>query len=607
VLAIRILLIVTNKLLYASAVASALAASANAALAQIDPGVLNPGVLQREYLPPIPNQPQLSPTRPAPEVEAAPPTSGVDDGVRILIKKVIFLGNTKVSNDELQKLASKVIDKQLSFAEIEQFTQKVTALYRSKGYFISVALLPKQNISTGELKIQIFEGYIEKIQLQQKQKPQSSSDTESTTATQPGGPLERWLLSFLQPVVGQSGGPLTIQRLERQLLLAEANGGIKLGSVLSPGSETGSSILTLQIIPDKLQAFLGVDNWVPSQLGNVRGTASIYDTPVLAIPVGMSASGSYTWPVNNGLSSLFYSASLPLGKSGLTTSGSFSFTETNSFPLSTGVQGLDLTTGGESYFGSWAFRYPLKLNRLFSTYATAQLDLLNSANATLAPDFKLSSTETNLRTFRIRLEANKVARNWSSQGSIQLSQGLSMLGSVNNIQIADLSSEPYYGQLDFTTAQFNLAYQRSLTSDNKLQVSLRGMAQAAKGPTPSAEQIGFGGNSFGKGYRSVTILGDQGVMGSLELSYMLPNLINNIYFQPYAFVDGGSVSLKPTELGFSAVQSVATAGLGLRLFSSSSGWLSADAGYGVPFSSNTQAASTGFSNGNAFFRVTLNF
>jgi hemolysin activation/secretion protein len=96
-------------------------------------------------------------------------------------------------------------------------------------------------------------------------------------------------------------------------------------------------------------------------------------------------------------------------------------------------------------------------------------------------------------------------------------------------------------------------------------------------------------------------------MGSLELSYMLPNLIKNIYLQPYAFVDGGSVSLKQTEPGFSGVQSVATAGLGLRLFSSNSGWLSADAGYGVPFSSDTQAASTGFSNGNGFFRVTLSF
>ena len=597
----------TSKLFNASALVSGLVLSSTSAFAQIDPGVLNPGVLDREYLPPIPNQPQLSPSRPAPKVESAPPASGVDEGVRVLVKKVVFLGNTKVSNEELQELAAQVVDKQLSFADIERFTQEVTSLYRSKGYFISVALLPKQNISSGELKIQIFEGYIEKIQLQQRQDSQSNSTTPQPSITQPGGPLERWLLSFLQPLVGQSRGPLTIQRLERQLLLAEANGGIKLGSVLSPGSETGSSVLTLQIIPDKLQASLGVDNWVPSQLGNLRGTASIYDTPVFVIPIGMSASGSYTWPVNNGLSSLFYSASLPLGTSGLTTSGSFSFTETNSFPISSGIPDLDLTTGGESYFGSWAFRYPLKLNRLSSVYATTQLDLLNSSNSTLASDIKLSSTDTNLRTFRIRLEANQVAKNWATQGSIQLSQGLPILGSVNNIQISDLSSEPYYGNLDFTTAQLNLAYQRSLTADKMLQVSLRGMAQAAKGPTPSAEQIGFGGNSFGKGYRSVTILGDQGVMGSVELSYMLPNLIKTIYLQPYAFVDGGSVSLKPTEPGISSVQSVATAGVGLRLFSSSSGWLSADAGYGVPFSNDTQAAATGFSNGNGYFRVTLNF
>ena len=595
------------KLFRSCAAFSTLILTSNSVLAQIDPGVLNPGVLQREYLPPTPNQPQLSPSRPAPEVESAPPASGVDDGVRVLIKKVIFLGNTKVPSEELQGLASQIIDKELSFADIERFTQEVTALYRSKGYFISVALLPKQNISTGELKIQIFEGYIEKIQLQQNQAPQNPGDNKKAAEGRPDGPLERWLLSFLQPLVGQARGPLTIQSLERQLLLAEANGGIKLGSVLSPGSETGASLLTLQITPDKLQASLGVDNWVPSQLGNVRGTASLYDTPVLAIPIGMAASGSYTWPVNNGLSSLFYSASLPLGKSGLTTSGSFSFTTTNSFPLSTGIQDLYLTTGGQSYFGSWAFRYPLKLNRVDSVYATTQLDLLNSTNATLLEDSRLSSTVTGLRTFRIRLEANKIAKKWSSQGSIQLSQGASMLGATNIIQILDLSSEPYYGKLNFTTGQLNLAYQRSLTPDNLLRISLRGLAQAAAGPTPSAEQIGFGGNTFGKGYRSVTILGDQGLVGSLELSYGVPSLIKNLYLQPYAFIDGGSVSLKQTEFAFFPLQTVATAGLGLRLFSTTNGWFTADAGFGVPFSSNTVAASTGFSNGNGFFRLTLNF
>lgn len=182
-----------------------------------------------------------------------------------------------------------------------------------------------------------------------------------------------------------------------------------------------------------------------------------------------------------------------------------------------------------------------------------------------------------------------------------------MLGATNIIQILDLSSEPYYGKLNFTTGQLNLAYQRSLTPDNLLRVSVRGLAQAAAGPTPSAEQIGFGGNTFGKGYRSVTILGDQGLVGSFELSYGVPSLIKNLYLQPYAFIDGGSVSLKQTEFAFFPLQTVATAGLGLRLFSSTNGWFTADAGFGVPFSSNTEAASTGFSNGNGFFRLTLNF
>lgn len=576
-------------------------------LAQLDPGVLNPGVLQREYLPPVPNQPQLSPDRPTPQVESAPLAPTPDAGIRIKIKSVVFVGNTRVPDSELQKLASSIINKQVGFEDIERFTEQVTAYYRSKGYFISVAILPKQDISSGQLKIQIYEGYIEKIKIQPSADEQSSVEGPDTSKASLNGPLETWLIRYLNPVVGQSGGPLTIRKLERQLLLAEANGGIKIASVLSPGTAVGSSLLTLRIIPNKLQASVGLDNWVPNQLGNIRGTVSAYDTPVVIMPIGMAASASYTWPIENGLSSLFYSATLPIGASGLTTSGSISYTQTNSSDLPTGIQGQNLSTGGESYFGSLAFRYPLWLDRQKSAFLAAQLDILNSDNSTLVNSDAVSSTTADLRTFRLRLEANKVARSWSSQASVQFSQGLSIFGGKNTIDVLGDTSKPYYGDLDFSTIQLNLGVTRNITSDSLLQISLRGMAQGAKGPTPSAEQIGFGGSNYGRGYRSLTVLGDQGILGSLELSYGIPSLIKGLFLQPYTFLDAGSVALKSRDQLVNGAQNVATSGVGLRLFSAASNWLSIDTGCGVPFSSNTIAASTGWSNANGYFRITLNF
>lgn len=572
----------------------------------INPGVLNPGVLQREFLPPTPNLPELSPTRPDPEVitpsESKP--KAADSQLKVVITEVIFSGNTAISSSELQSLATPILNKQVSYDEIESFVNNVTSYYRSKGYFTSVAVLPKQDISKGILTVQIVEGFIERIEIQ-RQPQRSGATTSPQVSEEPGGPLETWLKGYLSPVLGTQKQPLTISRLERQLILAEAVGGIDIASVLSPGTSLGASILTLRISPNKSQIGLGIDNWVPKQLGSVRGTVSFFDTPVIGIPIGTATSGSYTWPVANGLTSAYFSGSVPLSTSGLTSSVSFSYTGTNSSPISSGLSGVTLTTSGQSFYGSLAYRYPIQLSRQSSLYTSMQIDLLNSNNTTYSSSIPLYGSTANLRTLRFRLDYANASPYSSLQAGLQLSQGLSGMGAQNSLDISGLSSDNNYGNLDFSTAQLNLSYQTSLGRPSPVQLSLRAAGQLAVGPTPSAEQIGYGGMTYGRGLRSFAFLGDQGLLGSIEISYSSPTPSIGLLLQPYLFLDGGATSFKQSALQNSS--SASTTGLGLRIYSTKSSVLSADAGWGVPIASNSAAVLTGTSNSFGFFKVNLNF
>jgi hemolysin activation/secretion protein len=569
----------------------------------INPGTLNPGVLQRQYSPPIPNQAQPNPDSPKPKVEENQQQLPQDGGIKILISKILFEGNTKVSTKDLDGVVKASLGKKLSFAEIEKLVNDVTTYYRSRGYFISQALLPKQDISSGTLIIQIVEGYVEKIEIESPSKNSLPQDpSQPNSSTKKAGALEQWLLDFMAPVAKIK--PLTIDALERQLLLAKAYAAVDLTTTLSAGSQKGGSVLQMRVVPSRVQYSLSADNWVPQQLGSLRTSASVYGTPVLGVPIGMAASGSYTWPYDAGFVNAYYSASAPLGNRGFSTSLAYSYTLTNSGPIQTLGPDFTTTTGGSSNYLSLALRYPLKQQRRQTIVASTQFDFLNSTNNTFANNLEVTNSIANLRTLRFKLEANREGKLSSSQASLQLSQGINVFNGQNQLTLTGFDPAQNYGNLNFTTSQLTLSHQQRLSEQLPLQLSLRATGQISAGPTPSAEQIGFGGSTYGRGLRSVQILGDQGIMGIAELSHSFAAAPVKLLFQPYLFADAGETMFRS---GNAPSQYAATTGLGLRVFALSSGWLNADVGWGIPFASNTAAVATGVNNSIVYFRATVNF
>ncbi len=142
-----------------------------------------------------------------------------------------------------------------------------------------------------------------------------------------------------------------------------------------------------------------------------------------------------------------------------------------------------------------------------------------------------------------------------------LSRGLNILGVTRtgspNLSVAN-------GHSDFTRFSADLTRNQVLSGSFELGIAAK--AQVSSVPLLSAIRFGLGGSRFGRGYEPSEILGDDGLAGSIEARYNIP-FENPLFAHPqiYIFYDVGKVwNISPT-VGEPKNQSLASAGLGLRL------------------------------------------
>ena len=83
----------------------------------------------------------------------------------VLIKKIVFSGNTVVDTVTLQKVVEPFIDRELSLQEMSELADLITMKYQENGYILARAYLPEQEIKDGVLKISIAEGKIGQIKV----------------------------------------------------------------------------------------------------------------------------------------------------------------------------------------------------------------------------------------------------------------------------------------------------------------------------------------------------------------------------------------------------------------------------------------------------------
>jgi hemolysin activation/secretion protein len=107
------------------------------------------------------------PQRPVPEIrieQGSAPAIAVPDQMKIVVRSLQVTGAQVFSEAELLAVTGFKPGSELTLADLRAMAAKISAFYRSKGYFVAQAYLPAQDIKDGAVTIAVIEGQYGQIQ-----------------------------------------------------------------------------------------------------------------------------------------------------------------------------------------------------------------------------------------------------------------------------------------------------------------------------------------------------------------------------------------------------------------------------------------------------------
>lgn len=484
--------------------ATLLATTAQTALAQqgVDAGS------QIRQLPPPPERPADPP-----EFSTEPVQTGelLDaSGPSVTVNTVRVNGQTLFTEAELVLATGFVPGTSLDLAGMRALAASISTFYTDRGYFLSRAYLPAQDVSTGNVTISVLEARYGDV----------SVDNASNLQDGVAGRLLRGL---------DSGDMVASAPLERRLLLLSDVPGITVRSTLAPGSVVGTSDLAIAIadgrrVTGSLEAdnagnrFTGRHRFGGSvNLDNAAGLGDRLSLRVLASTADL-AFGRLSYQV-------------PVGA--LTVGAAFSH-----LTYGLGREFSELDADGTANIASLYASYPLVRSRDANLYALASVEakwLKDRVGLISGQSDKRSQIGTLGLSGDIRDDLG--GGGWTS-GSIGWTHG--------NLDIRDpagRAADALTARSDgaFNYVRYALARQQEIAGPLSLYASARG--QAAFSNLDSSEKMQLGGAYGVRAYPEGEAFGDEGFIATAEARLMLDALTGSLpgRVQLFGFVDHGRI------------------------------------------------------------------
>ena len=490
-------------MLRTSLVAAALLASSQNAYAQQPPAS---GQLQQ-----IP--PAAVPLRPAPDIRIErpePSTDAVAEGARIRVDVLRVTGATLFTEAELLAATGFTPGRDLTLPELGNLAARITGFYNDRGYVLTQAYLPAQDVVGGTVTIAVVEARYGVIDLR------NQSGVSSSVA--------RGILNGLD-----GGDPVAIAPLERRLLLLSDIPGVVVHSTLSPGEEVGSSNLTVDLTrAPRIFGSLEADNAGNRYTGayrfggsvnfaNPTGIGDLISLRLLASTEGL-AYGRAAWQA-------------PLAEATV----GVAYTHMQ-YSLGREFSALD-ARGTADIFSVFA-SYPLIRSRAANLYALASYDA-KFLDDEIGLVSQASEKEIKAVTLGLRGDSrdsfggggwNAASLSWTS-GELDIQSPLE--------RDADALSARSQG--GFNKLQYAFSRLQTVSGPLSIYGAVRG--QLATDNLDSSEKMELGGAYGVRAYPEGEAYGDEGFVATVETRLMLDQWTQSVpgQFQLIAFVDGGEV------------------------------------------------------------------
>ena len=443
-----------------------------------------------------------------------------ENGDKIQIKGFDFQGQTNgFTNNQLTKVIEDLIDKYLTFDEIQGAAKRIQNFYRDKGYFLAQAFIPEQEVKQGIVTIFISEG-----KLDSKEPFEIKKNNLRLKKNIP----ESYFIEGMK-------GKFTQQGLERAILNFNDIPGIEGRVTLKAGEDTFSTKVVIDANEGPLvTGSINLDNYGNRYTGQNRltGTAYINNPSKIGDQIIVNMISAPTGNFN--LKKLGYN--FALGRDGAR--GNLSFNELN-YKI-----GKDLKTSpkseGEALTYSANINYPILRNAIRSLLILGGFENKSMYNETTGVETSDKSIN-NLKTSLIFQNIDKIYLGGYMQSIITFTNGdLDLSGSSSDYNTDQGSSG---AKTDGSFNKTNLQFLRIQRIAEAIDLQILASAQLASQNLDSSEKFTLGGVGGVRAFPSGEASGDEGKKISFDLKYK-PNitLINTFEeIQLGMFYDYGNI------------------------------------------------------------------
>ncbi len=486
---------------------------------------------------------------PPPVVDNTPPPV-----IKVTPKAFEFVGNTVFTSAQLNKEVASYIGKETDFDGLEEIVDKVKGFYRGKGYFLAVALLPRQEIEGGTIKIEVLEGRIGKIR---------------TKPVPANGALKDEQFKGMVAARLKEGDLITEDSLERPLLQMRDLPGVDVRSTINAGEKLGTADIDLEIVPvengRKFFTNVEFDNAGNRFAGEYRTTAKIGINSLFGIGDALNTTLTVGVTPVNVFGRVGYL--MPVGYSG--TRAGVNFSRVNYL---LGKDFAALNVDGNATISEVLVVHPFLRNKLFNLFGQVSLE-----NKLLTD--RQGSTPVQKRSINsIKLQANGDHRGVGnvSTGNIDFTLGNLKIQNAQTLEddqsTAGFHTSGTFAKLNFTVNHLQTLESLSPKLPKNIEFWFAMSGQVASKNLTSAEKFVLGGPGRVRGYPAGEAGGDQGFVATGELRYSVPGFkLGKAGLALSAFIDYGWIARNakagqaPQGDGGSNTRSLYGYGLGFNL------------------------------------------
>ncbi|HEX5210966.1 MAG TPA: POTRA domain-containing protein [Pseudolabrys sp.] len=465
--------------------------------------------------------------KPPPKVPGlAPSQSRAGHRPLFLLTSVTVSGATVVAPNVIASAYAPYLRKKVSQSDLEAIANAITGLYRDRGYYLSRAIVPPQDVVGGHVQVKVIEGSIAEVRIE-------------------GGDAVRFgVKEHLDLLTAEH--PARFGTVERQLLLANDTPGVRIADTAleEVGSATGRFRLIVKVETWHIYQSVGLDNYGSFAVGPLQAYSSTFFNSYLAKGDSLGLNLSTVPDATRDLRFGRLSYSVPIGTDGVRLGATVSRSEV--WPDDDRRQ-IDTRTINQFYELRGSF-VPLETRQSALTITAAVAAIDEVEKDALGTDYN-----DHIRIARIsadyRLRDEFGGNNYFTAG---LRQGLGGLG-------ASSSDDPLTSRTgarpDFSVFEYSYTRYQVLSDAWSIKANIAG--QFASEPLLSSQTFYLGGAAFGPGYYNA----DNGIAGLVELRFdqSVPSALIT-HYQLYAFSEGGEV----WNLG-EPMQQLVSVGAGVRL------------------------------------------